>query len=104
MNVSFYKTVQWDSADLIHFLPIYYYDLEKVGLGKILNISIFVLSLYFNKNWTQFSRIVRKSPVVNPDMFQCMKLQKFSMQNFSPGRLMLPFLLVHSFKYQRHNV
>lgn len=66
---------------------MYFYDLEKLSLGKILNISMFVLGLYFNKNWMQFFRIVRQSPVVTPDRFQCMKLQKFSMRKFSPGLL-----------------
>lgn len=34
MNVSLGQTVQWDSAGLIHFLPMFYYDLEKLGLRK----------------------------------------------------------------------
>lgn len=29
INVSLEQTVQWDSAGLIHFLLMYYYDLEK---------------------------------------------------------------------------
>lgn len=28
------KNSSWDSAELIHFLSMHYYDLEKLGLSK----------------------------------------------------------------------